>query len=678
MKKIILFVLLSVFNNFIFAQNTEWTYMTSGSHVRAITPEGDNLWIGVSSGLILLDKNTGKMKQFYSCNCGITNNTINSITVDNNGIKWFGTSDGLARFDGTNWNIYVSPYSGSERTYITSTALDKSTNKLWTGIWGIGVAGYSNASWGPFYNSIIPLFVGLPNDVNKVFIDSQKNLLIASDSKGLFSLESDTWINWSDVLPNKRVKDIAEDKNGNTWVVTYGGGVLKWNNSTGATIYNTTNSQLPSNNVQSVFAAPNGDIWFGTTSGLAKLSSSGIWTIYNTTNTPTLRSNSITAIYVDQNDVKWIGTMADGIARFDNSTWQIFPTSNSGLKTDLIRKIAIDKNDVKWIGTKNGLVKYDDNSWKVYNTISGMPNNWVDAICFEGNNLWLGTNGGASFFNGSTFTNYTTQLPNNIVHDVVIDKNNVKWFATEGGLAKFDGTNWQSFTIANSGLPENYITAIAIDINNNKWIATKNSGIVKYDESTWTVYNKTNSGITDNRINDIEVDLSNTITAATYNGLAEYKNGSWNVQLFNPSGENQAITTVAIDSENNDWLSTMGLKRELIFYGDGTHYSSNIESFITSIAIDSKGNKWVGTTSSGIGIFKKDGVNLNIKGKVVDYLNNPILNGKVYLFNNTKLTGGYDTIMNTTLNSQGEYLFTNIGNCSYTIFAEPEKTLYSV
>ena len=86
-----------------------------------------------------------------------------------------------------------------------------------------------------------------------------------------------------------------------------------------------------------------------------------------------------------------------------------------------------------------------------------------------------------------------------IVTCLAIDGSGNKWIGTwNGGLAKFDGTNWTVYNTSNSGLPDNAVCCIAIDGSGNKWIGTYDGGLAKFDGTNWTVYNTSNSGLPDN------------------------------------------------------------------------------------------------------------------------------------------------------------------------------------
>jgi len=105
-----------------------------------------------------------------------------------------------------------------------------------------------------------------------------------------------------------------------------------------------------------------------------------------------LPNNKVTTIAIDDFGNKWIGT-DNGLAKYDDLNWTVYNKSNSGLPTNNIRCIAIDKKGAKWIGNFYGLVKYDDSVWTVFN--SNLLSNKILSIAVDRhNNKWIGTDKG--------------------------------------------------------------------------------------------------------------------------------------------------------------------------------------------------------------------------------------------------------------------------------------------
>ncbi len=187
----------------------------------------------------------------------------------------------------------------------------------------------------------------------------------------------------------------------------------------------------------------------------------------------------------------------------------------------------------------------------------------ITCTAVEGDDLWIGTNGGGlTKYNKITGerTFYTTSnsgIPDNVILSIAIDNEGIKWIGTSGGLAKFNGTDWVIYNTSNSGLPDNDVWAIAIDNEGNKWIGTYQSGLAKFNGTDWIVYNKSNSGLPDNEIYSLAIDGEGNKWIGTWNGLAKFDGQEWIVYNTANSGLlDNYIRTIAIDNEGNIWIGT--------------------------------------------------------------------------------------------------------------------------
>ncbi|MCL6100787.1 MAG: PEGA domain-containing protein, partial [Bacteroidetes bacterium] len=200
------------------------------------------------------------------------------------------------------------------------------------------------------------------------------------------------------------------------------------------------------------------------------------WVSYKINNSP-IASNFVSSVVTDKNNVKWIGTLDKGLCRFDGKNWQIFTKSNSPLIYNFINCLAIDRND----------------------------------------NLWIGTPGGLMVYNGSTWIDYSSNLPSVYVSTVAFDNSGNTWIGTQEGLVKFDGSSWQTFRTTNSGLGGNFVLSLAVDVQNKIWIGTNAFGISVFDGKNWQVYNMSNMKLSlnvGNGVNSIAVDNSGIVWAA--------------------------------------------------------------------------------------------------------------------------------------------------------------------
>ncbi len=175
-------LLISLFIPFsVYSQNTEWINYTNGNYIVSLAEEGDYMWVGISFGLVKLNKTTGDATFYNTSNSGLPDNWVNSIAIDESGNKWIGTlGGGIAKYDGTNWSVYNTSNSGLPDNRVFSIAIDESGNK-WIGTDG-GLAKYDGTNWSVYDTSNS----GLPEN----------------------------WVN-----------SIAIDESGNKWIGTYGGGI---------------------------------------------------------------------------------------------------------------------------------------------------------------------------------------------------------------------------------------------------------------------------------------------------------------------------------------------------------------------------------------------------------------------------------------------------------------------
>ena len=101
------------------------------------------MWFGTKNGVSRFDGTT--WTKFYKRTDGLANNTVNSIALDTHGTLWFGTfGGGVSSFDGVTWKTYTTA-DGLVNNYVFSIAEDKKGD-LWFGTMH-GVSQFDGATW---------------------------------------------------------------------------------------------------------------------------------------------------------------------------------------------------------------------------------------------------------------------------------------------------------------------------------------------------------------------------------------------------------------------------------------------------------------------------------------------------------------------------------------------------
>lgn len=308
-----------------------------------------------------------------------------------------------------------------------------------------------------------------------------------------------------------------------------------------------------------------------------------------------------------------------------NYDWTFYNKYNSGLSDNSVRCMTIDVNGHFWFGTDNGLSHFDGTNWTVYNTSnSGLTDNSIRALDFDSNgDLWVGTTtAGVQTFNGSIWSSYSPAncpLPGYFIRAIKRDLAGNMWVGTVEGLARFDGNDWDVWTIDLSGLNSNNISCIQVDQNNRKYIGTINGGLMYFENETITEYTILEGGIPDNSSIGIVIDQANLPWFASPSGGLYHDNGSQNWVVYNQNNSGiptNGLTSIVQDEEDNFFLGSV--EQGLIKFVPpstwevlDTSNSDLPDNHILCLTMDSESNIWIGTSSEGIVKIKKNTQGLN-------------------------------------------------------------------
>ena len=379
-----------------------WENFTNGSNVLSLAVENDEIWAGTNGGLVHIVPATGNTQYFTSAE-GLPSNTIAAIAVDAAGNKWLATPEGLVKYNNENFEVFRTTNSGLPNNSISAVAIGEA-GTVWVGTAGNGLAKYNAGTWTTYDASGSG---GLPNDyVNALAFDNTSSTLWIGTNGGAANLNGNLWnvYNASNSgLTNEEITALAVTSGGIVWAGTNGGGVFKWL----ANGWTEQNTQLPDLVINDLIVDHLYNVWAATPSGLA-VYNGNIWITYEQANSDIPDDEVFALAAIGLN--KWVGTQ-NGLADFDGLTWTPHATSATGYAGDLINDIVVDNNNIKWmaqVSAQGGLLKLDNS-----NTPYAM----------------------------SYFTALPGALPSNTVHQIAVSQSdNVKWIATNNGLARLDET----------------------------------------------------------------------------------------------------------------------------------------------------------------------------------------------------------------------------------------------
>jgi serine phosphatase RsbU (regulator of sigma subunit)/ligand-binding sensor domain-containing protein len=397
----------------------------------------------------------------------ISSNIGNRISESKDGIFWIATSYGL------NW---FNPATGNFKTYLPNPTNKSERNNV--------ILGFAEDMFGMI-------------------------LLITGDLNGgyLFNPETETFTHYIHdpsnpySLSNNIITRVYEDTTGVFWIGTNTGGLNKidhYAKKFNSYVHNPNNpNSLNAQLVRGIHLDRSGELWIGLGGGGLNRFSIDRKKVTHYTNNPdntnSISANNVWAVYEDKEGTLWVGTFGGGLDKFDRKTetfihYKFDPDDNGQPRT-----VAEDKAGNLWIGLFGGglskLVLNPDDQKKERREIFDTG--------------------------GNIFTNYQhdptnlNSLSNNSIQSIFIDDDGIIWIGTfGGGLNRFDPETetFTLFTDWNSDLPDNVIYSVLGDKNGNIWVSS-NRGITKYDpvKNVFTNY-----------------DMDDGLQSREFNGQAEF------------------------------------------------------------------------------------------------------------------------------------------------------------
>jgi ligand-binding sensor domain-containing protein/serine phosphatase RsbU (regulator of sigma subunit) len=208
--------------------------------------------------------------------------------------------------------------------------------------------------------------------------------------------------------------------------------------------------------------------------------------------------------------------------------------------------------------------------------------------------------GRAQQYNIKSFTT-KNGLANSIVNHIFLDSKGYLWFATQGGVSRFDGKNFVNYT-SKQGLPGNDITYITEDGSGNIWFATYGYGVSRFDGQTFTNFTQ-KDGLGEDKVYKIFCDSKKNLWFATFGGGVSKYDGKTFTSFNSKNGlPGDEFFCVAEDKFGNIWFGSRG--KGLVKYDGHTFltYTTNeglTHNSVYSLFFDNTGTLWIGTTSGG-------------------------------------------------------------------------------
>lgn len=588
---------------------------------------------------------------------GLSQNSVYSIFQDKDGFLWFGTWDGLNRYDGINFRIFNQENGLSNQTIYS--ILQDTTGLIWIGTEsGLNIYNPVNGKIKTFYHQTEDSTSLSDNWINQIYLDRNRNIWIAT-ARGLskYNRADDNFINFLDsprdnsAFKSNQINCIIQDSLNNYWLGTQMGLIrLNINNKIIERYYHKNGDEhsLPGNIINSMLIDKFGNLWIGSNSGLCQ---------YNYENqnfqnfekktklSGKLTASSITTLLKGVNNNIWIGTDGNGLYYYNTEMdtlrhFKHLPSNQNSIANNRVFSLFIDQSSTVWIGTFNGINKYDRNSsyFPVFRADNinenGLNNEFVRAFYEKSPGIiWIGTEKGINILNEKTgmFTYIVKKeggkntLSSNNIRDIYRDSNGIFWIGTaDSGLNTYnpETAKFESFKFNRNknSIPGNFILNIQEDNNGFIWIST-GRGLSKFNPGnklfTNYLFNPDDSSTYGfRRIYKIHKDNNGDLWFASQNGLIKYieEDDSFKPVNIYPEGHTSEkatqLFTIYEDSLKNFWIGTRGsgLVKYNVITGKSKIYTEQDglpNHVVYGILQDNKGYLWI-STNWGLSKFNPD------------------------------------------------------------------------
>lgn len=496
----------------------------------SIGPDG-TLWAGTQDGTVY----AVWAKTIPQVMHRIPGQPITDIALDSLGRRWIASWMGVTLLAGDAVITYTAQNSGLPPGMVN--ALLVLTDSTILAATDTGLARFQNGVWIAY-----PKDSGAPSGVTAL-AQTADGALWAASPQGVYRYDERWALVGSvrDAAVQYAPLWRQEFARSTRWPMTAAGGRIWAILDTGLADFDgqiwtrrsTTGVAPPSSRARALALAPDGALWAGFAGSAPARYQAGRWTTFSAREQAPV---SVNAILADPQGGIWFA--ADGgVALYDGQRWTAFKSGEAGLAAGRALSLAWDSAGALWVGTENGVSVRRKDAWTSYAQGSnGLPGGRVLSLAVDGEGvLWCATNRGIARYDGKTWEAYTDPAMPPTAQEIwglALGGEGVRWFGARQSIRRLMGTSWFNYRHLPEAVGYDYARILqtannpnplwAVDKAHGKvWIAIE-GGVAAYDGRNWEVYTPDNSGLASARVQAIVADERGAVWFATDRGISRF------------------------------------------------------------------------------------------------------------------------------------------------------------
>ena len=554
---------------------------------------------------------TAYFRETWTTRQGLPHNQVNAIAQTPDGYLWFGTWEGLARYNGLEFHVFDRGNTPALKDNGVRSVRASEDGALVIGTSRGGVTVKRGDSWRTWM-----VKDGLAQEeVMDALLDRKGRLWVATENSGIDMVDGSRVVHHGtgSGLPNNVTYGLLLDRDDSVWAAT-AGGLVRFVD--GRMTVAGRDSGLPDAPVFRIIQDASGTLFVGTERGVYRREGDRFALV-----SPLLPNDGVPSLAQDLAGNLWVGTVNNGLLRLAKSGVEKF-TSLRGLPNNRVAALLADREGSLWVGTNAGLLRLSDAPFSTMNGDQGLSDDYVRALTqSRDGSLWIGTSRGLNRWRGGKVeASYTAAdgLPGDSVLSLLEDRdgsllvgsytdgllrlrdgklvaqydnahgmpgsNQVRalaqqadgtvWIGTTRGLVRMRDGKFQRFGVA-EGLPREFIISLHLARDGSLWVGTANGAARIVDERVQVVDMRGMNGAQD--VFDFHEDADGTLWFATDRGLLRWRNGNLQALGLSQGLPVDTLFGVVDDGVGSLWLTSnrgvMRLERaeaEAVFAGSKT------------------------------------------------------------------------------------------------------------